>query len=135
MADLADGYPQGLAWDEVVDRTGGIRPAYRHVLDALEKMSATELRARADTLARSYLTQGVTFDVGGEERPFPVDVAPRVVTEAEWDSVSPGVAQRVQALEAFLADVYGRQRAVAVGEVPLATAVDLANRAAQALND
>ena len=118
MADLADGYPQGLAWDEVVDRTGGIRPAYRHVLDALEKMSATELRARADTLARSYLTQGVTFDVGGEERPFPVDVAPRVVTEAEWDSVSPGVAQRVQALEAFLADVYGRQRAVADGVVP-----------------
>lgn len=30
---------------------------------------------------------------------------------------------------------FGRQRAVAVGEVPLATAVDLANRAAQALND
>lgn len=29
----------------------------------------------------------------------------------------------------------GRQRAVVVGEVPLATAVDLANRAAQALND
>ncbi|HWS59163.1 MAG TPA: circularly permuted type 2 ATP-grasp protein [Actinotalea sp.] len=120
MADLADGYPQGLAWDEVVDRSGAIRPAYRHVLDALETMSPTELRARAETLARSYLTQGVTFDVGGEERPFPVDVAPRVVTEAEWDSVSPGVAQRVQALEAFLADVYGPQRAVADGVVPRA---------------
>ncbi|GAA2722132.1 circularly permuted type 2 ATP-grasp protein [Cellulomonas aerilata] len=118
MTDLFDGYPPGAAWDEVIDREGEVRPAYRHVHAALAKMSGPELRARAESLARSYVAQGVTFDFAGEERPFPVDVAPRVVTGAEWDTVAPGVAQRVRALEAFLADVYGPQRAVADGVVP-----------------
>lgn len=135
MADLFDGYPQGAAWDEVFDRGGAVRPAYRHVFEALQQMSGAELRSRAETLARSYLTQGVTFDVGGEERPFPVDVAPRVVTEAEWDSVAPGVSQRVLALEAFLADVYGPQRAIADGVIPraLVTSSTHFHRAAQGI--
>jgi len=118
MADLLDGYDATRAWDEVFDADGIVRHAYREVLDAMVRMSGPELRARAETLARTYLSQGVTFDFAGEERPFPVDVAPRVITGAEWDEVSPGVAQRVRALEAFLADVYGPQRAVADGVVP-----------------
>ena len=118
MADLFDDYPTGAAWDEVFDRTGAVRPAYAHVRDTLVQMTESELRGRADALARSYLNQGVTFDFAGEERPFPLDVAPRVIDGEVWDAVAPGVAQRVRALEAFLADVYGAQRAVADGVVP-----------------
>ncbi|QTE28491.1 circularly permuted type 2 ATP-grasp protein [Pengzhenrongella sicca] len=118
MADLFDGYPQAAAWDEMFDRSGQVRAAYRHVHQALVQMSATELGGRAERLARSYVNQGVTFDFAGEERPFPLDVAPRVIGGDEWDLISPGVAQRVRALEAFLADVYGPQAAVADGVVP-----------------
>ncbi len=118
MNDVFTGYPRGSAWDEVIDDSGAVRPSYRHVHETLARLSTTELRARADTLARTYLAQGVTFDVGGEERPFPIDIAPRVLTEAEWDGVAPGVAQRVRALEAFLGDVYGPQRAVSDGVIP-----------------
>ncbi|MFI2752487.1 circularly permuted type 2 ATP-grasp protein [Cellulomonas sp. P22] len=117
MADLFDDYPAGAAWDEMLDGAT-VRPAYEHLHAALAQLSAEDLRARADTLARSYLAQGVTFDLAGEERPFPLDVAPRVLTGQEWDHVAPGVAQRVRALEAFLADVYGPQKAVADGVVP-----------------
>ncbi len=136
MSDVFAGYPRGAAWDEVIDDTGAVRPSYRHVHQALAQMSEAELRARAESLARGYLTQGVTFDIGGEERPFPIDVAPRVVTEAEWDGVAPGVAQRVKALEAFLADVYGDQRAVADGVVPrrLVTSSTHFHRAAQGID-
>lgn len=118
MADLFDDYPVGLAWDEMLDRGGEVRPAYGNVHSALAQLSADDLRARAEALARSYLAEGVTFDLAGEERPFPLDVAPRVLTSQEWDQVAPGVAQRVRALEAFLADVYGPQKAVADGVAP-----------------
>ncbi len=118
MADLFDAYPPGAAWDEMLDATTGPRPTYQHVHAALAQQSTTDLRARADALARSYLAQGVTFDFAGEERPFPLDVVPRVLAGHEWDHVAPGVAQRVRALEAFLADVYGPQKAVADGVVP-----------------
>lgn len=135
MSDVFAGYPRGAAWDEVIDDTGAVRPSYRHVHAALSQMTEAELRVRAESLARGYLTQGVTFDIGGEERPFPIDVAPRVVTEAEWDGVAPGVAQRVRALEAFLADVYGEQRVVRDGVIPrrLITSSTHFHRAAQGI--
>lgn len=123
MADLFDDYPAGAAWDEMIGPDGEVRTAYRNVHAALAQLSDGELRARAETLARSYLTQGVTFDFAGEERPFPLDVVPRVVAGDEWEHVAPGVQQRVRALEAFLADVYGPQKAVADGVVPRSVVV------------
>ncbi len=81
-------------------------------------MTQEELRGRTDALASSYLAQGVTFDFAGEERPFPLDAVPRVIPQAEWAEVESGVQQRVLALEKFLADVYGEQRAVADGVIP-----------------
>src|SRR5947199_5758484 len=118
MADLFDGYPQGGAWDEMFDAEGGVRPALVDVHSVLSAAPPGELQARADALARAYLNQGVTFDVGGEERPFPLDIVPRVIDEESWSTIERGVRQRVRALEAFLADVYGGCRVVADGVIP-----------------
>ncbi|WP_418276515.1 circularly permuted type 2 ATP-grasp protein [Isoptericola jiangsuensis] len=118
MADMFDDYTLGRAFDELFDRGRDVRPRYRRVHDTLASLTTHEVTARADALARSYLAQGITFDVAGEERPFPLDVAPRVISPDEWDLISRGVRQRVRALEAFLADVYGPQQAVRDGVVP-----------------
>src|SRR3954466_3477341 len=130
MADLFDGYgatatrartapANGLAaWDEMFDTPGSARSSYREIHAALAQMTQDELRGRTDALASSYLAQGVTFDFAGEERPFPLDAVPRVIPQAEWVTVESGVKQRVRALEKFLADVYGEQRAVIDGVIP-----------------
>ena len=97
------------AFDEVAG-ADGIRPAYGSVLRQLDKLDADEVRVRADYLKSTYLDQGVTFDIGGEERPFPLDIVPRVLLAQEWAEVEAGVQQRVRAIEAFLADVYGEGR-------------------------
>ncbi len=127
MADLFDGYGAGaterlgvLPWDEMFAADGEVREAYAEIHRTLARMSKQELRGRTDALASSYLAQGVTFDFAGEERPFPIDAVPRVIEQAEWQQVSSGVAQRVRALEAFLADVYGPQHAVRDGVLPAA---------------
>ena len=60
----------------------------------------------------------MTFDVGGVERPFPLDLVPRVIASAEWETIEAGVAQRVRALEAFLADVYSGARVISDGVIP-----------------
>ncbi len=125
MGELFEGYGatrngcvDGTAWDEMLVGSGGARPAYRAVHATLRSMRSADLVARADALARSYLDQGVTFDFAGEERPFPLDVVPRVIAADEWVGIESGVAQRVRVLEAFLADVYGRREAVRAGVVP-----------------
>ena len=112
------GYAPGNAWDEAMDLEGAVRGPYQAVYREIDQMSQEDLQSSAEALASAYLAQGVTFDHAGEERPFPLDIVPRVVSSDDWNIIEPGVAQRVRAIEAFLDDVYGKQRCVADGVVP-----------------
>lgn len=130
MGELFDGYAypatarrrgRGAPFDEmfaVAPGTAHGRSAYRELFAALASMTQKELRGRMESLASSYLAQGVTFDFAGEERPFPLDVVPRVIEQPEWSRLERGIQQRVRVLEAFLSDVYGDQNAVRDGVVP-----------------
>lgn len=127
MGDLFDDYDKpfanprkrtGTAWDEMFEAKGVARKPYAAIHEALSELTKDDLRARSDALATSYLAQGVTFDFAGEERPFPLDAVPRIITAEDWRHVESGVQQRVRALEAFLADMYGPQRAVEDGIIP-----------------
>ncbi len=118
MADLFEGYRLGAAWDEMFAADGSPRRANESLHEALRPLSGAELRARADSLARGFLERGVTFDFEGREHPFPLDIVPRVVDAEEWDALALGVAQRVRALEAFLADIYGAAQVLTDGVVP-----------------
>jgi uncharacterized circularly permuted ATP-grasp superfamily protein len=118
VADIFDGYQPAKAWDEMFSAPGQPRPAYDALISALQPMDPAELRYRADQLARVFTDRGVTYDLGGEERPFPLDLVPRVINAMEWDLIVRGVRQRVLALEAFLADVYSDRQVFADGIVP-----------------
>jgi uncharacterized circularly permuted ATP-grasp superfamily protein len=119
VSDLFDDYGTGAAaWDEMVDATGSIRLPYRPLAESMRTYGVNELKASVDSLARGYLDQGVTFDVGGEERPFPLDIVPRIIDDVAWQTIERGVKQRVKALEAFLADVYGPAHCVTDGVLP-----------------
>jgi uncharacterized circularly permuted ATP-grasp superfamily protein len=118
VADLFTDYRRGAAWDEMIASDGTAREPYRMLYESIQRSGAQELRAGVDALARAYLNQGVTFDVGGEERPFPLDIVPRVIDADSWSTIEKGVRQRVNTLEAFLADVYGNCKVVSDGVVP-----------------
>jgi uncharacterized circularly permuted ATP-grasp superfamily protein len=118
VADIFDSYQLAAAWDEMFEAPGRPRPAYHALLAALQPLDPAELRYRADQLASLFTDRGVTFDYAGEERPFPLDMIPRVIDAAEWDLIARGVRQRVLALEAFLADIYGPRRVIADGVLP-----------------
>ncbi len=118
MADVLSSYPTGDAFDEMMDPEGSVRPSYKAVYSALSRSSSDDLRMIAESLANNYTQAGVTFDVGGVERPFPLDLVPRVIASPEWEIIEAGVAQRVKALEAFLADIYSDARVITDGVIP-----------------
>ncbi|HEX8509725.1 MAG TPA: circularly permuted type 2 ATP-grasp protein, partial [Propionibacteriaceae bacterium] len=118
MKDVLESYHPGVAFDEMMDPAGAVRPSYQAVYNTLAEATPTELRTIADSLANNYSQAGVTFDVGGVERPFPLDLVPRVIASAEWDTIESGVAQRVRTLEAFLDDVYSDARVISDGVIP-----------------
>ncbi|GAA3689503.1 circularly permuted type 2 ATP-grasp protein [Arthrobacter ginkgonis] len=122
MPDLFEDYAaaqgRSAAFDEMFGRDHSVRAEYAQVAAALGELTLDDVKARADSMARTFLDRGVTFDFAGEERPFPLDIVPRVISSSDWDILERGVTQRVKALEAFLDDVYDRMNVVADGVVP-----------------
>src|SRR5215510_8380876 len=118
MADVFDSYAMAEAWDEMFVHPGEPRAAYRQLFSSLQPLAGTDLRVRAEQLARVFTDRGVTFAYAGEERPFPLDLIPRIIDAAEWDMLTRAVRQRVRTLEMFLADVYGAGEVLGAGVVP-----------------
>ncbi|TWH15246.1 circularly permuted type 2 ATP-grasp protein [Rhodococcus rhodochrous] len=111
--DVFAGYPGSgdpTAYDEMFDADGQVREPYRRLFETLSSKGVDDLAARTEALGRAFTNQGVTFSLSGQERPFPLDMVPRVIAAAEWSELERGIRQRVRALELFLADVYGEQR-------------------------
>jgi uncharacterized circularly permuted ATP-grasp superfamily protein len=111
MADLLSGYEPATtmgmpAWDEMFEAAGRPRPAARLLRDALQELTSAEFEARCTARDRSFRDRGITFQLSGEERPWPLDLVPRIIPDHEWAVLEAGVVQRVKALEAFLDDVY-----------------------------
>jgi uncharacterized circularly permuted ATP-grasp superfamily protein len=118
MGDLLDHYEAHSTWDEMFDGTGQPRSAYTALHQALQTLSIDDYESRCAARDRAFRDQGITFSLSGEERPFPLDLVPRVIPADEWSTIEQGVAQRVKALEMFLADVYTEGQILADGVVP-----------------
>src|SRR3954451_17246036 len=118
MTPMFEGYTSsGVAYDEMYDGDA-LRPPYLRLRSSLATMTTPDLVDRVEALQASYLDQGVTFDIGGEERAFRLDILPRVIEMDTWTTIDKGVQQRVKALEVFLADVYDAGQVFADGVIP-----------------
>jgi uncharacterized circularly permuted ATP-grasp superfamily protein len=106
------------AFDEMFDAQGNVRGPYKGIYTELAPSDASELEARAEALGRAFTDQGITFSLSGQERPFPLDLVPRVISAAEWTRLERGIIQRVKALELYLDDIYGEQEILRDGVIP-----------------
>jgi len=97
-------------YDEVRAHT----PAYRSLL---AQLTGADLGRLAQQVQTEVDDCGCAFGPEGDST-FVVDPVPRVVQGEEWDTLAGGLMQRVEALECFVADVYGPRAIVAAGVVP-----------------
>jgi uncharacterized circularly permuted ATP-grasp superfamily protein len=118
VGDFMDGYPVGAGWDEMFDASGRPRTPYKALYEVLQSLSADDFASRCAARDHAFRDQGITFSHSGEERPFPLDLVPRILSANIWPTIEAGVGQRVRALEHFLADVYGLGRILDDGVVP-----------------
>jgi len=127
--------------DELLDADGAPRPHAAELMATLQRLDGTPrptARALVEELRRLgpeglmeagrrrdaiFMQQGITFEVAGSDgarrdRPFPLDLVPRVLPAAEWTTIKRGLAQRIRALNAFVDDVYHAHEIVRAGIVP-----------------
>ena len=103
-------YQLSGAYDEMFDADGSTRGHYEALFQRLLELPPDELKQRQQAADLSFLHQGITFTVYGNdegtERIFPYDLLPRIIPADEWDVIERGLVQRITALNLFLKDIY-----------------------------
>ncbi|MEH6719713.1 MAG: circularly permuted type 2 ATP-grasp protein [Aurantimonas endophytica] len=101
---------------------GTVRQPYRRFHEWFCAQNTEELGAKAHEAEEFFRRTGITFNVYGDEeaaeRLIPFDLVPRIIAKAEWDRLAEGIEQRVQALNAFLDDIYHDQEIIKAGKLP-----------------
>jgi uncharacterized circularly permuted ATP-grasp superfamily protein len=115
-------YVLGAAYDELFQADGTPRPHAATLYQTLTTLPGEELARRQQACEQSFLHQGITFTVYGNEEAtekiIPTDLLPRIIPGAEWDKLERGLRQRIAALNLFLRDVYNDGKILNDGIVP-----------------
>ena len=110
-------------YDEMFLPDGVPREHCRELYETLRRLPAEELNNVQERVTRSFLNEGITFTVYGDdeadERIIPIDCIPRVLSGADWRHLEAGLTQRLKTLNLFLEDVYGEARIVHDGVIPV----------------
>jgi len=111
-----------MPFDEMRLEDGSVRAPYLEVAKWLESVTSAQLERRRAEAELFYRRGGITFavygDTQGEERIIPYDIIPRILSAAEWAKLKAGLEQRIKALNAYLADIYGPREILKAGVVP-----------------
>jgi uncharacterized circularly permuted ATP-grasp superfamily protein len=115
--------PPTRCFDELFERDGSPRPAARALIEELRRLGPEGLLEAGRRRDAVFVQQGITFETSGEdgpshERPFLLDLIPRVLSGKEWREIKRGLAQRIRALNHFVDDVYHAREIVREGIVP-----------------
>ena len=110
-------------FDELFEASAAPRPPAAALAASIEGLGRDRLRAAAERRDAIFLQQGITFDASTAEgqtrdRPFPLDLVPRILPADEWRTIKRGLAQRVRALNLFVEDVYHGREIIREGIVP-----------------
>ena len=115
-------YDPGQFYDELFESQGIPRADAQTLIDRIESLTMPELQRRQRAAQSALFKMGVTFNVysddQGTEKIFPFDIVPRIVSASEWKTLDKGLKQRIEALNQFLADIYGDQKIVKDGIIP-----------------
>ena len=119
---LTGKYEIGTSYDEMVAEQGRPRASYRRIFSLLQQTSAADLRRRQALAQRNFRDHGITFTVQNDDRGleklFPFDLIPRVISAQTWARLEAGLKQRVQAMNLFLSDIYGKRQILKQRAVP-----------------
>ncbi|OJH85932.1 circularly permuted type 2 ATP-grasp protein [Serratia marcescens] len=109
-------------FDEMLLAEGKHRGHYDAYWQWLQQADHQAVQRKREEAALLFHRVGITFNVYGDddgaERLIPFDSVPRIIPAAEWAMLDRGIRQRVQALNAFLHDIYHQQHILKAGLIP-----------------
>ena len=111
-------------YDELLGADGLTRPHWKALWQAIPGLSAETLEAKRQALERQIHDNGVTYnvyaDAQGMQRTWSVNLLPLMIEAQDWAVIEAGVLQRTRLLDTLMADLYGPQRSLREGLLPMA---------------
>ncbi|MDH6193678.1 putative circularly permuted ATP-grasp superfamily protein/putative alpha-E superfamily protein [Mycobacterium frederiksbergense] len=131
LFDVREAAGAAAGYDELVDASGDVRPAWRELAecigergaDGLDQLSAV-VRGLVDNDGITYIQvdrhgKAATADNGAAvPGPWHLDALPLVISAEDWDPLESGLVQRSRLLDAVLTDLYGARRSITSGVLP-----------------
>jgi uncharacterized circularly permuted ATP-grasp superfamily protein/uncharacterized alpha-E superfamily protein len=119
---LRDYRPYRGVPDELMMPAGGPRDYWLCFLGDFAEYEEGEYESRFDLATRHIRDTGVSYRIYGEEneRGWPINPLPLLLSEREWAQIAAGVEQRATLMEALLQDFYGEAALLEEGALPAA---------------
>jgi uncharacterized circularly permuted ATP-grasp superfamily protein/uncharacterized alpha-E superfamily protein len=87
------------------------------------QLGLKEIISRSQDISRFLKENGVTYNIyngpSGLNRTWNLDIIPYLIHENEWAQIEEGLAQRAALFNLILKDIYGEQRLIKDGIVPM----------------
>lgn len=110
-------------YDELVSADGTLRPHWQTFFQSYTQLGDDEILNRNNDILRLLKENGVTYNIYGDpsglNRPWKLDIIPFLISKEEWTAIEPGLLQRAELLNLMLEDIYGEQKLIKEGILPM----------------
>ncbi len=116
-------YAPSAGFDEYMSPSHTPRRAMGALMDQLGALGLHRLNHNHRAAEQLLKRLGATFrlyngEAEASERILPFDPLPRLIDHDDWQRLDAGLVQRLEAIDRFLADVYGDQKILRDGVIP-----------------
>jgi uncharacterized circularly permuted ATP-grasp superfamily protein/uncharacterized alpha-E superfamily protein len=123
-ASILPGYlVNQYSYDEMLGLDGNLRPHWQAFFQSFAQMGKGEVQNRNSEISRLLKENGVTYNIYGDSsllnRDWNVDAIPFMMGRDEWEKAEAALKQRAELLNLLLQDIYGDQKLIKKGIIPL----------------
>ncbi len=124
QASFSEAYFSGqYSYTDLFGDTANFHAYWQTFFDSLGQLGNEEMISRSHDITRFLKENGVMYNVYGDpsglHRPWNLDAVPYFVNKEDWTKVESGLMQRAELFNLILKDIYGEQRLIKNGVIPM----------------
>ena len=113
-----DAFPEALFGDHQQ-----LMPFWKTFFQSFNQLGREEISNRCQDMMRYLKENGVTYNIYGDplglNRTWNLDLIPFLIEQDDWQLIQKGLAQRAHLFDLILKDIYGEQKLIKAGILPM----------------